>query len=168
MKMLDSENKLTGIADHAPGWMNRAGGDVVVLLHHAAFLLKPQLGLMFHESLIETLQASGLAFRVILNLDYIFFTRSPPDISQQTSLPFCSAVISSAIDSPELLISDSFFFHEYFTMLLFSIRNEAQVPFKDADDKLIGIRAILPLSQKPPSSEIKLSMYMLPKVNTGR
>lgn len=37
-----------------------------------------------------------------------------------------------------------------------------QVPFKDADDKLIGIKAIpsLSLSQKPPFSEIKLSKYM--------
>lgn len=42
MKMLDSENKLTGIARQALGWMKRAGGDVVVPLRHAVFLLKPQ------------------------------------------------------------------------------------------------------------------------------
>lgn len=104
-KMLDSENKLTGRARQALGWMNRAGGDVVVPLRHAAFLLKPQLGLVFYKSLMEMFQASGLAFRVILNLEYMFFPRHQ---SVNVSA-FCSTIISFAIDSPELIISGSFF-----------------------------------------------------------
>lgn len=125
-KILDSENRLTGIASQDP---ERSGTQVGRVWCHTSVIpwcisLKASVNL--DVSWISDGDIAGIRIDIRGNtFIWNILLLSSPDISQQTSLPFFAAP-----PYPQLLTHQTYlflihFFHKYFSVLLFSIGNEA-------------------------------------------